>query len=42
MEHDFPRVGRKRLLLNGRRLEADNDRAPLILLAIEEGDANEK
>lgn len=36
VEHDFQDIGHKSMLLNARRLERDNERAPLILLAIEE------
>jgi two-component system CheB/CheR fusion protein len=36
MEHEFPRIGRKRMLLNARRIEHKGDRMQLILLAIED------
>jgi two-component system CheB/CheR fusion protein len=36
MEHEFPRIGRKRMLLNARRIEHKDDRMQLILLAIED------
>jgi two-component system CheB/CheR fusion protein len=36
VEHDFPLIGRKRMLLNARRLERDIDGKPLILLSIEQ------
>ncbi len=36
MEHEFPRIGRKRMLLNGRRIAQDNPKKQLILLAIED------
>jgi two-component system CheB/CheR fusion protein len=36
VEHDFPLIGFKKMLLNARRLSFDDDRQPLILLAIEE------
>ncbi|MEI6415273.1 MAG: chemotaxis protein CheB [Pseudomonadota bacterium] len=35
VEHDFPGIGRRQLLLNGRRLIAKADDPPLILLAME-------
>jgi len=35
VEHDFPRIGRRKMLLNARRLRFDGDKQ-LILLAIEE------
>lgn len=34
--HDFPKIGRKKILLNARRLDEDDGRAHMILLAIEE------
>lgn len=34
--HDFPRIGKKSMLLNARRLIQAADQAPLILLAIED------
>jgi len=37
VEHDFPVIGRCKLLLNARRLLAKTGAAPLILLAMEEG-----
>ena len=36
VEQDFPHIGRKKMLLNARRLERDIDGRPLILLSIEE------
>ncbi len=36
VEHDFPHIGKKRMLLNARRIERDPTGEPLILLAIEE------
>lgn len=36
IEHDFPRVGRRHMLLNARRMERDGNRSDLILLAIED------
>jgi two-component system, chemotaxis family, CheB/CheR fusion protein len=36
VEHDFLHVGKKRLLLNGRRMTSDGDSGEMILLAIEE------
>jgi two-component system CheB/CheR fusion protein len=36
MEHDFPAVGRKILLLNARRIAPDNQSRSLILLAMED------
>lgn len=35
-EHDFPKIGPKRLLLNARRIEGESEDSALILLAIEE------
>lgn len=40
IEHNFREIGRKRLLLNGRRIDGEDQAPPLILLAIE--DATEK
>ena len=37
VEHDFPEIGRKKLLLNARRLFSEGKKSELILLAIEEG-----
>ncbi|MDP9375331.1 MAG: PAS domain-containing protein, partial [Chloroflexota bacterium] len=36
VEHDFPRLGRRVMLLNARKLDREDDRAPRILLAIED------
>jgi nitrogen-specific signal transduction histidine kinase len=36
VEHDFPGLGRKALVLNARRLEQESGRPGMILLAIEE------
>jgi two-component system, chemotaxis family, CheB/CheR fusion protein len=36
VEHDFPLIGFKKMLLNARRLSFDDDKQPMILLAIEE------
>ena len=36
IEIDFPRVGRKRLVLNARRISANNKQSPLYLLAMED------
>ena len=36
VEHAFPAIGRRVVLLNGRRINFDDGRAPLILLAIED------
>lgn len=36
VEHEFQRIGHRTMLLNARRLESDSERAPLILLAIED------
>jgi two-component system CheB/CheR fusion protein len=36
VEHAFPAIGRRVVLLNGRRINSDDGRAPLILLAIED------
>jgi hypothetical protein len=36
MEHEFPRIGRKKMLLNARRIAQDNPKKQLILLAIED------
>lgn len=36
VEHDFPRVGRKKVIVNARRIDAALGRSPLMLLAIEE------
>lgn len=36
VEHDFPEIGYKQLLVNARRIDQEGDRAQLILLAIEE------
>ena len=34
--HDFPHIGRRTMLLNGRQLELDDGAPPMILLAIED------
>jgi len=36
VEHDFPAIGQRRMLLNARRITGKADGAQLILLAIEE------
>ena len=36
VEHEFPRIGRKRMLLNARRILGKNDELKAILLAIED------
>ena len=36
MEHEFPTIGRKRMLLNARRIEQEGHHMQLILLAIED------
>ena len=36
VEHVFPEIGRKKMLLNARRLTYDNETTRLILLAIED------
>ncbi len=36
VNHDFPGLGRRALLLNARRVYREGDRAPMILLAIED------
>lgn len=36
IEHHFPRIGKKKMLLNARQLKCDNTAAPWILLAIED------
>lgn len=36
VEHEFPRIGRKRMLLNARRIEQEDHRTERILLAIED------
>jgi len=36
VEHDFPRLGRRRMLLNAHRLSFDSRPTHMILLAIEE------
>jgi len=36
VEHEFPRIGRKRMLLNARRIEHENGHGQLILVAIED------
>ncbi len=37
VEHDFPSIGRRRMLLCARRLEGDEARPPLILVEIDQG-----
>ena len=43
IDHDFPRIGRRSLILNARRVRGKDGRTRMILLAIEEvrGDPNE-
>jgi hypothetical protein len=36
VEHDFPHLGRCKMLLNARRLEGSNEREAMILLAVED------
>jgi hypothetical protein len=36
VKHDFPDIGRRTMLLNRRRLQDGDDKAELILLAIED------
>jgi two-component system CheB/CheR fusion protein len=36
VEHDFPRIGQRRMLLNARRISFNDEPAQMILLAIEE------
>ncbi|VVB64714.1 PAS fold protein [uncultured archaeon] len=36
VENDFPVIGHKKMLLNAKRIEQENDRSQLILLAIED------
>ncbi len=36
VEHDFPKIGHKKMLLNARRVEREDFGEPLILLAIED------
>jgi two-component system, chemotaxis family, CheB/CheR fusion protein len=36
VEHDFPAIGRKRMLLNARLVQGGDGQAPLILLALED------
>jgi signal transduction histidine kinase len=36
IEHNFREIGRKRLLLNSRRIDAEDQTPPLILLAMED------
>lgn len=38
VEDEFPRIGRKRLVLNARRIEPSDGSIPLILLAMEEAE----
>jgi len=35
VEHDFPQIGKKKMVLNGRRLATGGDSEEMILLAIE-------
>jgi two-component system CheB/CheR fusion protein len=35
VEHDFPRIGRRRLILNARRIVGKSGETRLILLAME-------
>jgi two-component system, chemotaxis family, CheB/CheR fusion protein len=37
VEHDFPAIGRRKLLLNARRVAGKNTATPMILLAMESG-----
>ena len=36
VEHEFPKLGRRTMLLNGRRVEQRDGKEPLLLLAIED------
>jgi hypothetical protein len=36
MEHDFPRIGHRKMLLNARRIVVEDIRKQFILLAIED------
>jgi len=36
VEQEFPKVGRRRLLVNARRLQGDDERPPLVLMALAE------
>ena len=36
VEHEFPRIGRKTLLLNARKIRAAHSAVPIILLAMED------
>jgi len=36
VDHDFPEIGRKTLLLNARRIYSANNKLPIILLAMED------
>ena len=36
VEHNFPAIGRRKMLLNARRVRAKVEQEPMILLAIEE------
>ena len=36
VEHEFPGIGRKRMLVNARRIEQENGHTQLILVAIED------
>ena len=36
MEHEFPVIGKRRMLLNARRIAQESSRKELILLAIED------
>ena len=36
VEHEFPKIGKKKMLLNGRKIEQQSGNKELILLAIED------
>jgi two-component system, chemotaxis family, CheB/CheR fusion protein len=36
MEHDFPNIGRKKMLVDARRIDREGDRPPLILIGFQE------
>jgi chemotaxis protein methyltransferase CheR len=38
VEHAFPKIGKKTMLLNARRVESDHGDEPLIVLSISEGE----
>lgn len=42
VEHDFPTVGRKRMLLNAHRMVQRGSRTPVILLAMEEAGSTDR